>query len=75
MEVLYIDNDDENELIFQMLAVLEPMIYFGYCWNVDDDLKFDLEETLIPMLDPSTDQTDNCKCSIISLIVLNMIHY
>jgi hypothetical protein len=57
--VLYIDNDDENELIFQMLAVLEPMIYFGYCWNVDDDLKFDLEETLIPMLDPSTDQTDD----------------
>ena len=40
-----------------MLAALEPMVEYGYCWNVDEESKFDLEH-LISILDGKSD-----KCS------------
>ena len=43
-----------------MLAALEPMVEYGYRWNVDEESKFNLEY-LISILDGKSDKYSDGK--------------
>jgi hypothetical protein len=52
---LCVMDQDRNSFLTQVLVALEPMVDYGYRWNIDEESKFDFENTLIFLLNGDTD--------------------
>jgi hypothetical protein len=53
--VLCVMDQEYNAYLSQVLSALEPMINFGYKWNIDDESNFDIESSLVYILNGETD--------------------